>query len=254
MRHVIFFILFLTAAATSAQFEQGMRGRVQLNGIPVEGAHVTNLESQKTIITNKQGEFYLELGVGDRLHITYIGAIEQFYNIAQVDIDTPLLVIPLTEQLNELEEVVVTQDRRVTVQSVGIVQGATSIPTRNERKYDAESRITLDDFTAPNGGLTIPLVPFLNRINGRTKQLKKHLAVDSQQEVYDNLYAYHNEFLAHRFGLKDVEIKQFLDGLLDLPEASVMAYEANLDKTRIWLIDHYIEIYKRKNEGRNKNK
>lgn len=243
MRLLVLYFFLSAGLGVSAQFRISFQGNIQMNGAPLESAHVINLSSNQTTITNSKGQFTIPVDKGDILHITHVSAREQYYSIIQADLDEPFIDVDLKENFNTLGEVTIVEDNRITVQSVGIIQGKRVIPTANERRLVTAGDFKPVDLLSLIYAGSTPLAPILNTVNGRTEQIKKHIAVDKEITDYTNLYVYHNEFLEEKFGMNDDSIQQFLDSLIGLEETPRMAREDKLDKTRIWLVKRY-HIYK----------
>lgn len=243
MRFTPFVLLLFISITAFGQFSMKIQGQVTLNDKPLQGAHISNLTSQDNATTNGDGMFVMEVYESDILLVTHLTSKDKHVVIYGELEENPFLLIKMKENTNELDEVFIEDGTRVTVQSVGIVQGEQYIPTTNERRLS-----TAGDFKAIHllgllGG-SLPLDPIINAINGRTKRLKRYIEIDGEIEAYESLYYYDAEFLSTRFEIDDEEVKRFLNSLIDHPEVDKMLLEDNEDRIRIWLCEQYLAFNK----------
>lgn len=235
---LLIFLLFINWVVV-AQFPMPIQGQVTLEGITVEAAHVTNLNSQGSTTTNKNGIFWLQVNVGDVLLVSHVSAKEKFVIIREELANEPLLSISLEEQRNELDEVIIEEQPDITVQSVGIIQGEQKIPTANERRLDTAGDFKAIHLLSLLGG-SLQVDPIINAITGRTKMLKRYIEIDKQIAVYESLYEYHAYFIKDRFNIDDTEIKRFFNELVDHPGIATLLKNDNEDQIRIWLCKEYL--------------
>jgi len=239
MRNTIFLFLFLVNTVAIAQFPMSIQGQVTLEGASLEAAHVTNLNSQLSTTTNKDGRFWLQVDVSDVLLVSHVSAKEKYVIIYKGLATEALLSIVLELQTNELDEVILKEQPDITVQSVGIIQGEQKIPTANERRLHTAGDFKAIHLLSLLGG-SLQVDPIINAITGRTKMLKRYVEIDKQIAVYESLYEYHNHFIKERFEVDDTEVKQFFNVLVDHPEITNLLKNDNEDQIRIWLCKEYL--------------
>lgn len=237
---LVLILLLCCASNIYGQSALSVQGTITLNDVPLEGAHISNLSSQASSTSDKSGRFIIPINEGNILLISHIGAEEQYVIIYKEMLEGEPFFVQMQEKTNSLDEVVLEQGQRVTVQSVGIVQGEQYIPTANERRLQTAGDFKAKDLLKIITHGAIPLDPILNAINGRTKRLKRYIEIDGEIAIFESLYYYDAQFLEDRFEMSDQEILRFLDGLVDHPEVVQTIELDNDDQIRIWLCEQYL--------------
>lgn len=107
----LFPILLLLFGFLSQAQEKRMLilGEIRNDSLPVENAHVINLNSQKGSITNASGHFKINVAEKDTLMISDIQYRQQIVIINQDHLLNKFIGINLQEMTNELDEVLVRQ-------------------------------------------------------------------------------------------------------------------------------------------------
>ena len=175
------FFFLLISQLLFAQNDTIIKGIVKAENVSVEGIHVVNLVNEKTTITNAQGEFSIEAKEDDLLVFSAIHLEYARKSISKSDYATKSITITMLPKTNELEEVVVTEYKRINAKDLGIINYTPKTYTPAERRlYTAQSGI---------------LDPLLNWISGRTKGLKQELEVEKKEgylvllnDMFDNNY------------------------------------------------------------------
>jgi len=100
-------ILFFVSQFGFSQIEKPIKGKVLCNDYPVQGVEVLNLVSDKTTITNSNGEFSILAKAEDML--VFISEKHEYKRLflEQEDIKKTNLIILLTRKPEQLEEVVI---------------------------------------------------------------------------------------------------------------------------------------------------
>lgn len=211
MRSNFLFLLVLLVfqgALAQETTTKDLRGRVLANGEDVTGVVVRNATSKRATITDAEGNFTIPVKVNDTLVFLALQFKTKTLPITPLIYNTNFVNVPMEPFVNELREVVVqpfdlTGDlskdagklelpQDVSAEALGLPNARQKIPTQSERKLQ---QATYGRF---NVGmiLTPPLDPIINAITGRTKMLKKRVAVDKknaqtqriQQSIVDSLF------------------------------------------------------------------
>ena len=176
MNKVLFLLFIFSSAKVFSQNEKQIRGIIKVENALVEGIHVLNLVSEKATITNAKGEFYLEVNEDDLLVFSAVHLNYWRKTITKNEINDGFVEINMTSKVNQLEEVVVSENTKITAQNLGII-------TYKPVSYTpAERRIR----TATTGFLD----PLLNWVSGRTKDLKRELEVEKRERLIIRLESY----------------------------------------------------------------
>ncbi|CDF80507.1 conserved hypothetical protein containing N-terminal carboxypeptidase-like, regulatory domain, partial [Formosa agariphila KMM 3901] len=154
----------------------------------LENIHVINKTSKIFTITNSSGEFDIHVKLNDTLVFSSI----QYSNLEVIIDDLVVLnkelEVNLEEYVNALDEVVV--GKILTGNLMLDVGNSTAEPEINfydvgipgykgKTKTQAERRL----HEATTGGGIVALNPLLNAISGRTKMLKRHIALERNDEL-----------------------------------------------------------------------
>ncbi|WP_133643614.1 hypothetical protein [Zeaxanthinibacter enoshimensis] len=176
-------LFFLSGLMLTAQTRPQTQvvGIVTNRGIGVPDVHVMNLSKNQATITDQEGRFFLAAKTGDTLLFSAVQLQRRSLVLSEDMLLTPLLLVPLEEFVNALDEVILRpynlsgdleQD---LANGAGPVKVASTMGLPNayaKPRTQAERKL----FEASTGGGIIPLNPILNGISGRTKYLKKVLA------------------------------------------------------------------------------
>lgn len=238
MRFIIFFLLLLNHSLYG-QSSLSVQGQVMLNEQPLEAAHISNLNSQESTTSDKGGVFSIHVDDGDILLISHIAAQEKYVVMYDELMEKLPFLISMQAQTNTLDEVILEEGQRVTVQSVGIVQGEQYIPTTNERRLHTSGDFKAVHLLGLLGG-SLAVDPIINAINGKTKRLKRYIEIDGEIAIYESLYYYDALFLQERFEITEEEVIRFLNSLIDHPDVSQVIKLDNDDQIRIWLCEQYL--------------
>lgn len=103
---------FFSLISASAQKEERtlLRGKVIYRNINVANENVINVTAETIVSTDENGEFAINVQVGDVLAFTSINYELASAEITQDIIDNGRLVVEVNEKVNELEEVIITPD------------------------------------------------------------------------------------------------------------------------------------------------
>ncbi len=165
-----------------------MEGKLYSTDGDVAATHVLNITSNRATITNIRGFFAIQVALNDTLVFSAVQFKKKQLVVSREMLESPLVTIPLEDELTELDEVVVTPynltgdiakdistlkiNPVVSAESLGLPNAHVRIPTQAERQL----------FEATSGGGLIPINPILNGISGRTKMLKERVA---RNNLYD---------------------------------------------------------------------
>jgi len=151
----------------------------------VAATHVLNTTTQKAVITNIDGYFSIQASVNDTLLFSAVQYKKKQVVITNAILAQDIWQVFLEEAVNELDEVVVTpynlsgdlSSDLGNLETGKIVTASTlGLPNANAKRRTQTERL-LNEATTGGG---IPLFPIINAITGRTKMLKKRLALDRE--------------------------------------------------------------------------
>ena len=175
---IFFFLAQLSFSQTGVQ--KWIKGQVSSDGIPLEGINITNSATKIMVVSDSYGAFSISAKEGDILNFSAVNYedLRKYINIQQFNMG--IIVVNLTPKSIELKEVIINENPGISAENMGI------IPRNQVKLTPAERRLqTAGDFKPIQllgilGG-ALPVDPILNAINGRTKMLKKELAVEKKE-------------------------------------------------------------------------
>jgi hypothetical protein len=162
-----------------SQNEKLLHGKIVCDKNAVQGIEVLNLVSEKSTISDSNGDFYILAKAEDMLVFTSKNYEYKRKFLEKEDIELNDLKIEVVKKPEELKEVVINQ--KLDAVKLGILQKPAKEYTPAERKLKTASSGLLD--------------PIINAISGRTKKLKTELSVERKEmllakvsELYEDTY------------------------------------------------------------------
>ncbi|KDN54478.1 peptidase associated/transthyretin-like domain-containing protein [Flavobacterium seoulense] len=171
-------------------------GFVRADSLSVEGVNIVNETSQKYAVTDKNGFFLLFLKEGDVLVFSAVNLVTLRKKLQKSDLDNPILQIQMQIESIPLKEVIIKEDSKISAENLGIL-------SKPAKKYTvAERRL----YTARSGLLDRPL----NWMSGRTKQLRKELAVSEKEQLMAKMeYLFEENFYIETLKINKDYIRDF---------------------------------------------
>lgn len=186
-----------------------IQGKVVSPKKDVTGVTIQNITTERATITDFEGSFSIRVQVGDTLIFSAVQFKRKLVPVSEALINSPFIQIPMDEFVNELQEVTVQPfglsgdiekdltglqlEKDVSAEALGLPNADVKIITQSERKlYEADH----GKFLYIGLGFAVNVNKILNRLSGRTKRLKKQVAVDRkyaqtqsvQESVEDSLF------------------------------------------------------------------
>lgn len=170
-----------------------IHGKIRVDSVSVSGINILNLGNEKTVLTNNDGEFFILAKANDVLVFTAVNLETIRKVIKEEDLILDVLNLTMSTKATALKAVVINAN------SINVV--SERILAKQPKKYTvAERRLrTAGDFKPIMllgllaGGMELD--PLINKINGRTKRLKKLVVVEKKEksikiisELYDQDY------------------------------------------------------------------
>ncbi|RTY95538.1 hypothetical protein EKL32_05890 [Flavobacterium sp. GSN2] len=175
---VVFFLGSQLAFGQTSD-ERVLHGETRVDSVLVSGINILNLSGGITTQTNSSGAFFIVAKTNDVLVFTAVNLKTYRKTISFNDFELGMLSIETQPTTTELKEVIVNKNQ-FNALSLGIV-------TKDPMRYSPAARRlrTAGDFKPIQllnllGG-SMPLDPLLNKINGRTKRLKKLVVLEKKE-------------------------------------------------------------------------
>jgi hypothetical protein len=172
-----------------------LSGQIISNG-ELEGIHVINKTSYRYTTTNQNGRFSIEAKLSDSLYFSSIQYLPKIIVVSANQIKSKSITVTLSESINALDEVMIgtiltgdlnsdisnsDAERPIDFYDLGI-PGYTG-----PRMNLAERRLFEADAGPLIIGLGLNFSKLLNMMSGRTKMLKKHVALDQNKQGVQRL-------------------------------------------------------------------
>lgn len=215
--------------------EKLLHGKITVDSIGANGINILNLTSGKTSLTNSDGTFSILAKANDILVFKEVSLKTYEKKISSNDIIHNRLVLQMQAKTNELKEVIV-KNKQISVFSLGIV-------AKEPVKYSPAERHlqTAGDFKPImllrilGGGM--PLDPLINKINGRTKRLKKLVVVEKKEmniQLISELYQ--QEYFTLQLGIAAEYVNGFKYFAVENDNFVKVLHSKNEQKTSFFLI------------------
>lgn len=230
-------ILFLLCQNSFGQIldEKLLQGKIRVDSVGVNGINILNLINGKITQTNSSGDFFILAKANDILVFSAANLKTFKKTIRFIDFELGMLSINMESKTTELKEVIVIKNQ-INALSLGVV-------TKDPVKYSpAERRLrTAGDFKPIQllnllGG-SMPLDPLINKINGRTKRLKK-LVVLEKKENYIKLISelYNQEYFTVQLGIASDYVNGFKYFIVENDNFLKVLESKNEERTSFFMV------------------
>jgi hypothetical protein len=177
----LLFIMFLTTAALAQGSASSVfKGKVNADGFNVDGIYVINLTTEKAVITDAEGYFGINGRVGDTLLLSAVQYKNRRLVLTSEGFENRLFFVQMEPTMNQLDEVVIRRYNNIKAVSVGIISANQKSYTPAERKLRTAGDFKPIMLLGLIAG-SMPLDPLINKINGRTKRLKKEVILEKKE-------------------------------------------------------------------------
>ncbi len=230
MYKTLFLFLFLWSAVVFSQETIVLRGEVLNDSIEKASLTVVNISLRKGSITNEAGVFEIPVRVSDTINISAVQYEPRQFVVTQKMYDRKKMSLYLEPKINELDEVFVdnaflsgvldkdANDISLKELLAGIQKAAdqglledVEIATKEERRLHTATTGTDGKAMVNFTGLAIPLPWLINGINGKTKKLKKHIAVATYQDkVMQAITRYSDSLYVRDLQIPKARIEDFM--------------------------------------------
>ncbi|WP_289061838.1 carboxypeptidase-like regulatory domain-containing protein [uncultured Zobellia sp.] len=218
LQKLVFVSVITVVANTScAQETISLNGRVFSENEEVMATHVLNTSSNKATITDADGFFDIDVQLNDTLVFSAIQFKRKEVVVTKSILESKLLVVPLQQVLNQLEEVVVmpynlTGDmsrdlNRIPVGPVitGFSLGLENRKARLRPRGVGEKLQLVKYLDLVSGYDTITFKPKLfydlktvklyNDLSGRTKELKRYATLENENKQLEEIRLFFTDFV-----------------------------------------------------------
>lgn len=196
--------LLLFSMVLYGQNSKVIQCQIMANGNPISEVKIIDLVTEKETVSDANGKFSLNVQIGDVLVFSSPKIEYKRKIINEEDLLLELLTIEAESKAIALKEVVIDEKAQANSKGIRIMP--------NQKTYTpAERKLR----TATTGILDAPL----NYLSGRTKQLKKNIAVEKKERLLlKTSYLYPEKFYIESLKIPKAAIKEFQYHLIEDPE------------------------------------
>ena len=208
------FLLFLTFLSSQfiigqTLYRKKVNGTISVGLVPVSAANIVNQNSKQAAVSDANGVFSMEVREGDVLLFSAVNVMAIEVTVTKNVVDQGSVKVAMEYVNIQLDEVVIQEASKISAESIGV------IPYGQKRYTQAERHLqTAGDFKPIMllGLLagSMPLDPLINKINGRTKRLKKLVVLESKIALIEKMDEYFsNDFYTHTLKIPHDYIQGF---------------------------------------------
>lgn len=229
------FCLFLGCFNLQAQETVMLRGRVLNDTIDKAYLHILNLTTQQGTITNEGGIFTIPVHIQDTLYISAVQLKHKKIIITPEIFSRKQIEFHLEEEVNTLPEVTVSDinlsgmlgtdaknadvDKPFDPAAAGLpVYTGPTLTIEERQLYEAEH----------SGSGIIPVGALINAFSGRTKMLKKHVALsEMERRVQEARTVFTDSMYTRQFNIPYELIDDFVHYVFEGKEWRLKYAESN---------------------------
>ena len=187
MIRIVYLFLAFAAMQVVAQENPGilLKGRLTADFSVLEGVYVINTKTEKASITDQEGHFKVQAVVGDTLFFSATQFRELKMVLTAKDFEQEMILVKMKPVVNQLDEVIVRNG--INAVSMGIIPKGQRVYTPAERRLNTANNLNASANMGTMMGGSVSADPLLNWISGRTKMLKKEVAVEKKESYLRQL-------------------------------------------------------------------
>lgn len=180
LKIALFFLFFSQFVIGQGLNSKIINGKVSANYPDLDGVYILNLTSNAATLTANGGYFIISATVGDTLQVSALQFIGKKIILEKENFGATLLVIKLETAVTMLDEVKISQFKKINSVSLGLVSKNQRKYTPAERKLKAAGQFHwYSPLLIPFGGMSVD--GLLNAVSGKTSQLKKELIIERKE-------------------------------------------------------------------------
>lgn len=208
-------------------------GQILVKLDSIEGVNIINNRTQVATVSDEKGKFSMVAGEGDVLIFSAVNLNPLKYRIANEDLDSEFVLINMTVKEVELNEVIVNS--AITAEKLGIT-------LKGQKKYSPAERklATAGDFKAISllgllGG-SVDIDPIINKINGRTKKLKKYVEVEKKENNIGQLgYLFEDSYYVNYLKIPSEHVNGFKVYIVENDYAKTLLEKKDKSKLVVYM-------------------
>lgn len=199
MRHIYIIMLLIFNCAFSQNSDKTIRGTVFVGTLPAEGIEVFSISNAKIVKTDANGNFSVQAKTNDALVFSGFNVEISRRTVTESEYKSAQMKVTLDPKITQIEEVVVD----VPQTTFGTGSDVKQYSPAERKLRTGATPVRLDQ------GIMISNDAIANAVSGRTKEMKKELAVEHREKALERLeQVFPDEYLMENFRIR----KQYLKG------------------------------------------
>lgn len=236
------YVLFVPSKM-DAQDTTFLKGVIQNGEALVPDVYIRNLSNAKTVTSDEEGAFKIQAKVGDTLIFMHLSFKESVLFLGQDEFNHPPFIYKMDQQGIALDEVKIHQYPDINAVALGILPEEVEQLTQNERRLNAAGDFKWIHLLGLLGG-HLEVDPILNKINGRTKRLKRYIKLDQKMELVHFLKANYLDYMMNELNIPEQDIGGFLYHLADLEALQSLREDNERNQLEFWIVDQWMQYKK----------
>lgn len=239
---VLLLLFFVPELWAQQVTRQQLRGKITADTSQFKEVFVINHNTNEAVEVQSRGYFSIMAAAGDTLLFSSTRFRARQLVVKTGDFDGDLLIVELQSMIT-LDEVVVERHDHINAVDLRILEREAKKYTPAERRLKTAGDLKPTDFLGILGG-GMPADPIINAINGRTKQLKKEVAIEKKESFMKQVEDLFDEtFFTENLKIPAIYVKGFLYFIVENDSFTRLLPERN-KTTLSFLMTQLAEKYK----------
>ncbi|MCV9928414.1 carboxypeptidase-like regulatory domain-containing protein [Flavobacterium sp. LS1R49] len=187
----VFFVFLANNLLAQVGVSPVVKGKVDVNAMDLEGIYVVNLKTEASVVTDAEGVFAIPAKIGDTLVFSSVQFKERRVILTDENFVSANFSVRMEPAMNQLREVIIKRYDNINAVALGIIPAGQRSYTAAERKLKAATSLDPTATAGTMAGGSISADPLLNLFSGRSKMLKKELAVEKKEifmQLLENMF------------------------------------------------------------------
>lgn len=234
---------FLLPSKACAQDTPLLKGIIKNGDALVPDVYVNNLSKATTATSSEEGAFEIQAEVGDTLIFTHLALKESVLFLSQEEFNHTPFVYKMVPQGIALDEIRLHQYSHINAVALGILPKEVEQLTQHQRRLKAAGDFKWIHLLGLLGG-HLEVDPILNKINGRTKRLKRYIKLDQKTEFIHFLKINYLDYMMNELHIPEQDIGGFLYHLADLETLQQLSENKERNQLEFWIVDQWMQYKK----------
>ena len=236
-----FAVILLCLLFQDLQAQEQVLGLVQHQDTSLSNVHVKNVSSGRYSVSDASGNFRLSISAGDTLVLSHVGFQDLISFISEEDLQQNPLVFRMAEDSQELDEVLVGENSEINAVSLGIIPKKIKKLSVNERRLQAAGDFKpIHALGILGGGVSFDAI--LNAINGRTKKLKRNVAIEQRQKHIAYLEIHLLDYMKGPMELSSEQSQLLINYVLEEEKLEDLIAQGNEAQLQLFLWECWLKI------------